>query len=80
MPIDVRALGLATGTVWAGMVALLELTANTRYGERWRVQLADVYPGYDPNSRDLFTGTFWGFLDGFLAGATVGWLYNRFAR
>ena len=74
--IDVRALGLATGIVWGGMVTLLELTADTDWGERWRVLLEDLYPGYSRTPGDLVWGTTMGFFDGVLVGATFGWLYN----
>lgn len=77
---DPRAAGLAAGLLWGGLVAVLELTASTDYGERFRLLLADIYPGYSSEPGDLVWGTAIGFLDGFLAGYLYAKLYNRFAR
>ena len=79
-PVDQRALGLAAGLLWATIVAFLELTAHTDYGESWRILLEDIYPGYDREPGDLVWGTIVGFVDGFALGYAFGWLYNRFAR
>lgn len=77
--IDPRAFGLAFGTIWAALVAFLELTAHTEYGSRWRALLADIYPGYSPAPGDLIWGTFLGFLDAFAIGYAFARLYNRFS-
>lgn len=79
-PIDSRALGLAAGALWATMVALLELTADTEWGERWRLLLANIYPGYSREPGDLVWGPALGFVDAYLLGYLFGRLYNRFAE
>ena len=79
-PIDARALGLSAGIIWALVVALLELFAGTDYGERWRLLLEDIYPGYSREPGDLVWGTALGFVDAFVLGYVFGWLYNRLAR
>ncbi len=76
-PVDERALGLATGILWAGTVAFLELTASTAYGERWRLLLEDIYPGYTREPGNIVWGTTLGFVDAFGLGYALGWLYNR---
>lgn len=78
--VDQRALGLSAGIIWAGVVAFLELTAHTAYGERWRKLLEDIYPGYSREPGDLAWGTVLGFVDAFVLGYLFGWLYNRFAE
>ena len=78
--LDARAFGLAAGIMWGATVGLLELTADTDYGEAFRVLLADIYPGYSPAPGDLLWGTALGFADGFLFGYLFGWLYNQLAR
>lgn len=75
--IDTRAFALTAGIIWATAVAFLELAAGTEYGERWRLLLADLYPGYSPEPGDLLWGTILGFLDAFILGYLFGWLYNR---
>ncbi|SDR15553.1 bacteriophage holin [Natronobacterium texcoconense] len=78
--VDKRALGLSAGILWAAAVALLELFAGTKYGERWRLLLEDIYPGYSRSPGDLVWGTVLGFADAFAFGYLFGWLYNRLAR
>ena len=77
---DPRAAGLAAGVLWGGLVAVLELTAGTSYGQRFRELLADIYPGYSSEPGDLLWGTALGFIDGFLAGYLYARLYNSFSR
>ena len=78
--VDSRALGLATGILWATLVVVLELTAHTDYGEQWRLLLEDIYPGYSREPGDLVWGTVIGFADAFTFGYVLGQLYNLFAR
>ena len=77
--VDARALGLSAGIIWAGTIAFLELTAGTEYGERWRLLMADLYPGYSHEPGDLAWGTALGFVDAFVFGYLFGRLYNRLA-
>lgn len=76
-PIDTPALGLTSGILWGLGVVFLEVAATFDYGERWRILLGDIYPGYEPG--DLVWGAIVGFLDAFTAGIVFGWLYNRLA-
>ncbi|MFP9192327.1 bacteriophage holin [Natronosalvus vescus] len=78
--VDPRALGLTAGIVWGSAVAFFELAAGTRYGERWRLLLADLYPGYSHEPGDLVWGTVLGFIDAFVLGYLFGRLYNRLAK
>lgn len=78
--VDARALGLTAGLIWGTAVAFLELAAGTEYGERWRLLLADLYPGDSPEPGDLVWGTVLGFIDAFILGYLFGWLYNRLAE
>ncbi|EMA35473.1 bacteriophage holin [Halobiforma nitratireducens] len=78
--VDQRALGLSAGILWATAVALFELFAGTEYGERWRLLLEDIYPGYSRSPGDLVWGTVMGFVDAFVLGYLFGWLYNRLAE
>lgn len=79
-PIDPRALGLAAGTLWALLVACFELTAGTDWGERWRLLLEDIYPGYSREPGDLVWGPALGFVDAYVLGYLFGRLYNWFAE
>ncbi len=68
------------GIIWGAAVAFLKLAVGTKYGERWRLLLADLYPGYSPESGDFVWGTILGFVDAFVLGYLFGWLYNRLAE
>ena len=43
--------------------------------------MASVYPGYtaEPSFGQVFIGTFYGAMDGAIAGAVFAWLYNTFS-
>lgn len=78
--VDARALGLTAGIIWGTAVAIFELTAGTEYGERWRLLLEDIYPGYSREPGDLLWGTALGFVDAFVLGYVFGSLYNRLSE
>ncbi|TYL36564.1 hypothetical protein CV102_21145 [Natronococcus pandeyae] len=78
--VDADALGLSAGIIWGAVVAFLELAAGTKYGERWRLLLADLYPGYSHEPGDLVWGTVLGFIDAYILGYLFGRLYNRLAE
>ena len=78
--VDGTAFGMAMGTLWAGAVVFLGLTARLGWGEKWRDLLADVYIGYNSTSRGLAVGAGWAFVDGFVGAYLLAWLYNRFRR
>jgi len=78
--VDGKALGKATGLLWAGAVVVLGLTARRGWGEEWRDLLSDVYLGYDSTNRGLVLGAVWAFVDGFVGASLLAWLYNLFRR
>jgi hypothetical protein len=36
-----------------------------------------IYPGYSISPGGSFLGLIYGFLDGFIAGAVIAWIYNK---
>ena len=77
--LGVVSLGLAVGIAWALGVFLLGLGAGLfDWGIPVVAVLASLYRGYDPSFVGNITGAVWGFVDGFIGGALVAWLYNRF--
>lgn len=79
MKLNVKALGLSLGILWG--VSLLLLTwlfliigqpGNTLS------KLSAVYVGYSVSWFGGFVGLIWGFVDGFIGGALIAWLYNKF--
>ena len=77
MKIDPIRLGLAVGIIWAGGILLLGfLVSCCGWGTVMMLSLASIYRGYDPSAAGVILGTLWALVDGFIAGALVGLLYN----
>jgi len=76
--VDGKALGKAMGSLWAGAVVVLGLTARQGWGDEWRDLLSDVYLGYDSTMRGLVVGGVWAFADGFVGAYLLASLYNLF--
>jgi hypothetical protein len=79
MRLQVKALGFAMailaggyfflGTWW---IILLDGASNEA------VFLSKIYRGYTITPLGSVIGLLWGLLDGFICGAILAWLYNRF--
>ncbi len=84
MKLDIKALTLAAGLLWGGMIltAALGNMLWPPYGGAFLNFAASIYPGYQPTGGigSAITGTLYGLVDGAIGGAIFGWLYNLFAR
>jgi hypothetical protein len=84
MKFDLRAMALAGGLFWGVAILMLALAnlAWPGYGRAVLEWSASVYPGYHPGSGfgSVLIGAAYAFVDGAVAGALFGWLYNRFAH
>ncbi|MCR4280609.1 MAG: bacteriophage holin [Candidatus Komeilibacteria bacterium] len=73
-------MGLAAGIVWGVGAFLLGLAAT--YLD-WGVMLVDalgsLYIGYAATLGGAFLGLIWGFVDAYVAGLVMIWLYNKFS-
>ncbi|WP_124193309.1 bacteriophage holin [Natrarchaeobius oligotrophus] len=78
--LDPLAFGFALGTTMAASVGFVGVVSRLGWARRWRVMLADLYPGFEEERGGTASGIAWGGLDGFAAGVTVAWLYNVFRR
>jgi hypothetical protein len=79
--LDVKALGLTVGIFWSLYCVLLGLTSMLLdFGTPLLELLSCLYVGYKPTPLGAVIGGLWAFLDGFIAGAVVAWLYNRLVR
>jgi len=84
MRFNVTALTLAVGLIW-GAAILVVASANQiwpGYGRAFLDLVASIYPGYHPSSGagSVVIGTLYGLVDGAIAGAVLGWLYNLLAH
>lgn len=80
MKLNVKALGLAGGILWGLAIFLLTYWFLLRGFEgKTLARLSNVYLGYSVTWYGGFVGLVWGFVDGFIGGALLAWLYNRFS-
>ncbi len=82
MKLKPYALGIALGTVWGVALFITTwLSYYTGYGKLFLEVLAQsIYPGYTISPLGSFLGLFYGFLDGFISAAIIGWIYNKIAK
>jgi hypothetical protein len=75
-------LGVALGVVWG--VSLFITTWVSYYSGYARlfleVMAQSIYPGYSISPAGSFLGLIYGFLDGLVGGAAIGWIYNRIVK
>ncbi len=76
------ALGLSLGIVWGlALFVTTWLSYLTGYGKLFLDVLAgSIYPGYTISPAGSALGLVYGFIDLFIAGSLVGWIYNRVTR
>ena len=84
MTLNIKAFAFAASVFLGGsflIIGLLDL-AFSGYGDAWLNIAASLYPGYDgPNGfGSVIVVTLYGLLDGLIAGAIFGWLYNMLGR
>lgn len=75
------ALGLSLGIVWGGALFITTLLSYfTDYGKLFLEVVSSIYPGYSISPLGSFFGLFYGFVDLFISGILIGWIYNRIVR
>ncbi len=74
------ALGIAIGILWALYVGCLAITAMFGRGTALIMPLASLYVGYGASIVGAIIGAIWAFIDGFVAGVVIAWIYNLIAR
>ena len=80
MKLNVKALGLSIGIVWAAAILLATLWIIVIGGEgKTLMKLSNFYFGYSVSIIGAIVGMVWGFIDGFIAGVLIAWLYNKVA-
>jgi hypothetical protein len=73
------ALGLAFGVLWGISIFMLGLMAHYyAYGKAFVTAVGTVYPLYGPSIKGSFFGGIIAFIDAFITGALIAWLYNLF--
>ncbi len=79
--ISPMAFGLSLGILWALSVVIISLLGMYfSYGLSVVSFLSSVYLGYELTVIGIIIGAGWSFLDGFIGGALIAFLYNLFVR
>ena len=74
-------LGLSLGVLWGVSVLVVGLIATYfSYGRPFVEALGVMYLGYQPSVWGSILGGVFGFIDAFLGGLVIAWLYNCFNR
>jgi len=74
------ALGIAIGVLWACSVFLAGIFAMFGWGAAFVNVLASFYIGYGASIVGAIIGAVWAFIDGFVGGAIIAWIYNLVAK
>ena len=74
------ALGIAIAVLWAFSVLCLGIFAMFGWGTALVETLASFYIGYGASIVGAIIGAIWAFLDGFVAGVVIAWIYNVVAK
>ncbi len=74
------ALGVAIGVLWAFYVSCLAIVAMFGWGTALVESLASLYIGYEASLIGALIGAVWAFVDGFIAGVVIAWVYNVVAK
>lgn len=73
-------LALSLGILWGLSVFIIGLLAYYySYGRPFITAMSTLYLGYAPSVKGSFVGGIIGFIDAFITGFLIAWLYNRFS-
>lgn len=79
MKLNIKALALSLGITWALCMLALGWVSMFGWGYEAMDVVASFYIGYGPTFEGGLIGAVWGFFDGLIGGAVIGWLYNWIA-
>jgi hypothetical protein len=80
MKLKVWAFGLAVGIVCGLGMLLFGILGSFGLFPKSIALTSEFYIGFSTSILGILLGTIYGFVDGFLGGAIVAWIYNRFAK
>ena len=79
MNLSPKAFGLALGILSGAALFLATLWIAASSGGNHLIMLRQFYLGYSVSFVGALIGLVYAFIDGFIAGALIAWLYNRFS-
>ena len=75
--LNIKAAGLALGILWGASIFLLGIFSMFDYGRILVDLIAEYYIGYGASFLGSIIGGVWGFIDAFVGGVVLAWLYNK---
>jgi len=79
--LNIKALGLTFGIIWGITILIIGIAAACgSYGELIVALLGSIYIGYEASILGSLIGAIWGFVDAFIFGVIIAWLYNKFTK
>jgi hypothetical protein len=78
--LSVNALGVGVGAMWAVSVFFFGIAAMFGWGVALVGPLSSLYIGFGASFLGAIIGAIWAFVDGYIGGAIIAWVYNRLAR
>jgi len=74
------ALGVAIGVLWAIYIFFAAIFAMFGWGVALVETMASLYIGFAATLLGAIIGAIWAFVDGFVAGVVIAWIYNLVAK
>ena len=75
--ISACALGVAFGVTSAIFVLVFSLLSlKYGWGADWVKVMSSVYVGFGLTAKGIAVGVLWAFVDGYIFGLLIGWIYN----
>jgi hypothetical protein len=79
--LNAKAFGLAFGILWAGGAVFMGLLAMVcNWAQPFVDVLSVMYVGYNATIVGCLIGAAWAFIDAFIGGYLLAWLYNNISR
>ena len=79
--LNAHALGVSLGGIWALAILLVGFTAIWfGYGVEFVEFWSTLYVGYGATIGGSVIGAVWAFIDAYIGGVLVAWLYNKLSK
>lgn len=79
MKLSVKGMAFAMGIVWSLSILVTAISAMYGWGGMFVEVMSSLYKGYTPSIKGALIGAAWAFGDGFIGGAALAFIYNKFA-
>lgn len=80
MKLNKTAFGIACGIVWAAIVFFIGLSGAFGLGESLVRFIGEFYIGFNDTFFGSLIGMIWAFVEGFVGGFVLAWIYNAFLK